>query len=1067
MVETRNQKRKSTEEIFAVIKKKKKQIDLDSVIESEIQQESESEIEFEDQEIDTESESLEIELNDELENNQLQLQEPANNVNHEIVNVIQSLSKIYNEFQLFLQQKMLQDNNSEESDPDYDPVFGKFNEILESIFSSEFFERLNYNDKLKQLSFKEIEFFTNELIKIQSHYKNGPNIIDIIKLNVPIEQKRHLLEVVHHLENCDTLSQEYTTNLRYLENSIKEATRDPELIELEQRIQQKALSNKQDNYKTKILKSQMSFDNKIIAYQKLEIMESYEHGHSDEFIKYKNWMDTLLNIPFGIYNNIPVNINTSSHQEIGSYIRSVRNTLDSQLSFLEKPKDQIINIVTQMIRNPDCNINAIGLYGSKGLGKTELAFSIAKALNRPLRTISLGGESDSSNLTGHNFTYVGSQAGRFIEILKETQTMTPIILLDECFPYYQKIITENGPMNIGKLYHDFKNNNQVPKIKSFNNVTQEFEYKNITNVWEKNNENLIELNIGGYTTKCTENHLFLTENGYIPAKNLTNKDNILSQPSRFSSKKLNDDQYQIVLGSFLGDGHIYKLKSNKIGLSVRHGIEQKEYCEWKAKIFDVDTKIIEKNGYSQNQAIMFDTKIIHITKEFPLSKTSCPQWLIDDLDWRGIAIWIMDDGSITKKGGYGTFKISTDSFDIDSQIRLVKKLNDLGIECSFIKYKKIYYRIDLTANGCKNLIVNIFPYIHSSMMYKILTKDLQSRFKLKNDTYWSFSEITQPIINKIYNVWSCTSQKIVNYKYNYCKKCNTNTYSILNKNKNCYQCYHKEIRNDNLHLIKKLQPYVWDLTNYKYNLINLQSKKYIKNITTRYKKYNNKVYDIEIEDNHNFLITSNTETSKYNTNNIGIIVHNCDKISVTEKANEIIGTLIHLTDSTTNNKYNIDKYFSGVEFDLSKVLFIFTYNDPTKIDKILSDRLYKIKVDNYNFKEKLEIVNKHLINNILNKLQLSESISFSQEAIEHLVRESQKDEGLRTIKTKIKIILTRINMLLLTNKDDNIIKLKYNKLYNYYKTLPLIIPKEHIDIFLDESISSELESSNPPFGMYI
>lgn len=624
MVETRNQKRKCTDELSIVIKKKKTQIesDIDSVIESEV----ESEIEFEIQD-DTESESLDIELNDkdDSENKSLQKMQKGS-INLEIINVIQSLSKIYNEFQLFLQQKTKQDNivNNSDEDSDYDPNFGKFNDILESIFSSEFFERPHYNEKLKGLSSKEIEFFTNELNKIKSHYKNGPNIIDIIKLNIPIEQKRHLLEIVHYLENCDTLSQEYNTNLRYLENSIKEANRDPELIELEQRIQQKALSNKQDNYKTKVLKSQMSFDNKIIAYQKLEIMESYEHGHSDEFIKYKNWMSTLLNIPFSIYNNIPVNINTSSQQEIGSYIRSVRNTLDSQLSFLEKPKDQIINIVTQMIRNPDCNINAIGLYGSKGVGKTELAASIAKALNRPLRTISLGGESDSSNLTGHNFTYVGSQPGRFIEILKETQTMTPIILLDEL-----------------------------------------------------------------------------------------------------------------------------------------------------------------------------------------------------------------------------------------------------------------------------------------------------------------------------------------------------------------------------------------------------------------------------------------------------------DKISNTEKGNEIIGTLIHLTDSTSNHKYNIDKYFSGVEFDLSKVLFIFTYNDPTKIDKILSDRLYKIKVDNYNFKEKLEIVNKHLINNILNKLQLSESIKFSQEAIEHLVRESQKDEGLRTIKTKIKIILTRINMLLLTNKDDNIIKLKYNKLYNFYKTLPLVIPKEHIDIFLDESVSSELDNSSPPFGMYI
>ena len=54
----------------------------------------------------------------------------------------------------------------------------------------------------------------------------------------------------------------------------------------------------------------MSFHNKIIAYQKLEIMESYEQGHSDDFIKYKNWMDTLLLIPFSEYNKLPVTLNS-------------------------------------------------------------------------------------------------------------------------------------------------------------------------------------------------------------------------------------------------------------------------------------------------------------------------------------------------------------------------------------------------------------------------------------------------------------------------------------------------------------------------------------------------------------------------------------------------------------------------------------------------------------------------------------------------------------------------------------------------------------------------------------
>jgi ATP-dependent Lon protease len=127
--------------------------------------------------------------------------------------------------------------------------------------------------------------------------------------------------------------------------------------------------------------------------------------------------------------------------------------------------------------------------------------------------------------------------------------------------------------------------------------------------------------------------------------------------------------------------------------------------------------------------------------------------------------------------------------------------------------------------------------------------------------------------------------------------------------------------------------------------------------------------------------------------------------------------------------------------------------------------LFKIKVDNYNYTEKLEIANKHLINTILNKLNLSDSIQFSQEAISYLVKCSQNDEGMRDIKTKIKIILTRINTLLLTNPNDNIIRLKYRKLYSSYQTLPIIIPKEHIDIFLDESIN--MSSNNVPFGMYI
>jgi ATP-dependent Lon protease len=192
-----------------------------------------------------------------------------------------------------------------------------------------------------------------------------------------------------------------------------------------------------------------------------------------------------------------------------------------------------------------------------------------------------------------------------------------------------------------------------------------------------------------------------------------------------------------------------------------------------------------------------------------------------------------------------------------------------------------------------------------------------------------------------------------------------------------------------------------------------------------------------------------------------------DKISNTDHGRDISGTLIHLIDLTTNNKYNGDEYFSGIEFDLSRVLFIFTYNDPNKIDPILADRIYKIKIDNYNIKEQIEITKTHLINNILNSFNFTkQDIIFEENAINYIVESSKTNEGMRTIKSKIQTIISRINTLLLTDNTQNIINLKYNTLYDYYKHLPVIIKQDHIDILLENSINKETIDLNY-LGMYL
>ena len=85
-----------------------------------------------------------------------------------------------------------------------------------------------------------------------------------------------------------------------------------------------------------------------------------------------------------------------------------------------------------------------------------------------------------------------------------------------------------------------------------------------------------------------------------------------------------------------------------------------------------------------------------------------------------------------------------------------------------------------------------------------------------------------------------------------------------------------------------------------------------------------------------------------------------DKISETPKGEEITGILTHLTDTTQNDKFH-DKYFSNIDFNLSKILFIFSYNDEKKVNPILKDRMYRIETKGYDKKQKVIIARDYLI----------------------------------------------------------------------------------------------------------
>ena len=87
-----------------------------------------------------------------------------------------------------------------------------------------------------------------------------------------------------------------------------------------------------------------------------------------------------------------------------------------------------------------------------------------------------------------------------------------------------------------------------------------------------------------------------------------------------------------------------------------------------------------------------------------------------------------------------------------------------------------------------------------------------------------------------------------------------------------------------------------------------------------------------------------------------IYIDELDKVSKTDHGKEIIGILIHMTDPSQNEEFT-DKYFSGVNIDISKCLIIFSYNDASLIDKILLDRIHRIKIKPLSKSDKVILLN--------------------------------------------------------------------------------------------------------------
>ena len=182
-----------------------------------------------------------------------------------------------------------------------------------------------------------------------------------------------------------------------------------------------------------------------------------------------------------------------------------------------------------------------------------------------------------------------------------------------------------------------------------------------------------------------------------------------------------------------------------------------------------------------------------------------------------------------------------------------------------------------------------------------------------------------------------------------------------------------------------------------------------------------------------------------------IFIDEIDKVSNTESGREIISILTHLTDSTQNESFE-DKYYANIPLDLSKALIVFSFNDISMIDPILKDRITIIETKPYTLNDKINIIMKYMIPEVLIDTGFScNELIFTEDIICYIINTFTNEAGVRKVKEKIIDIIRDINLTMIYNNIN----------------IPFIITREYIDNLFRNQPKMQISHihANPEVGL--
>lgn len=185
-----------------------------------------------------------------------------------------------------------------------------------------------------------------------------------------------------------------------------------------------------------------------------------------------------------------------------------------------------------------------------------------------------------------------------------------------------------------------------------------------------------------------------------------------------------------------------------------------------------------------------------------------------------------------------------------------------------------------------------------------------------------------------------------------------------------------------------------------------------------------------------------------------------DKLSESPAGKEISNLLCHLLDPVQNSSFQ-DRYFSGIDIDLSKAMFVLSFNDESKVDPVLKDRMRVIRMRGFKTPEKIKIANEYLLPEICKEFNFKEKdIKLSTESIKHLIDRYTKEHGVRDLRRNLCTVVSKLNVLKLVGKRSDS---KIKKIVKYSLPsckFPIEITAENIDVLLKKNNSNALTVPN-------